>query len=64
MMKCSMGHKSSIETQTYMHLTKEEFDTTMARFTNNETTDTFAELLSKVNLSEEKINAIKNIINN
>lgn len=59
-----MGHKSSIETQTYMHLTKEEFDTTMARFTNNETTDAFAELLSKVNLSEEKINAIKNIINN
>lgn len=59
-----MGHKSPVETKTYMHLTEDEFITTMARFTSTESTDVLSELLTKANLSDDKINAIKNIINN
>ena len=58
-----MGHKSPVETKTYMHLTEDEFATTMARFTSTESTDVLVELLSKINLDENQINEIKNIIN-
>ncbi len=59
-----MGHKSPTETKTYMHLTEDEFNTTMMRFTKSESTDFLSSLLSATNLSADKINAIKNIINN
>ena len=59
-----MGHKSPLETKTYMHLTDDEFNTTMMRFTKSESTDFLSSLLSATNLSADKINEIKNIINN
>lgn len=60
-----MGHKSPKETKTYMHLTDDEFSYTLTRFTTDNTkTNALTELLLKADLSEEKLNAIKNIINN
>lgn len=60
-----MGHKSPVETKTYMHLTEDEFAYTFARFTGSKSSgDALTELLLKSNLPEDKLNAIKNIINN
>lgn len=60
-----MGHKSPKETKTYMHLTNEEFNYALSRFTTNKTTtNTLTELLLSTELTEEKLRAIKNIINN
>lgn len=60
-----MGHKSPVETKTYMHLTEAEFAATLSKFTADKTkTNILTELLSSSNLTEEKITAIKNIINN
>ena len=60
-----MGHKSPKETKTYMHLTDDEFSYTMTRFTTDiAKTNALTELLLKADLSEEKLNAIKNIIAN
>lgn len=60
-----MGHKSPVETKTYMHLTEEEFAYTFSRFTKDATSaDALTQLLLKANLPEDKLNAIKNIINN
>lgn len=60
-----MGHKSPVETKTYMHLTEEEFAYTFSRFSKDATSaDALTQLLLKANLPEDKLNAIKNIINN
>ena len=60
-----MGHKSPIETKTYMHLTDDEFTYTFSRFIKQTSSgEVITELLSKVNLSKDKLDAIKNIINN
>lgn len=60
-----MGHKSPVETKTYMHLTEDEFAYTFSRFAKDATSaDALTELLLKANLPEDKLNAIKNIINN
>lgn len=60
-----MGHKSPVETKTYMHLTEEEFAYTFSRFNKDATSaDALTQLLLKANLPEDKLNAIKNIINN
>lgn len=59
-----MGHKSPLETQTYMHLTEDEFSSTMARFTGSDSKDILTELLSGTKLTEDKLNAIRKIINN
>lgn len=60
-----MGHKSPAETKTYMHLTDDEFSTTLLRFTGNTTVaGALTDLLLKSDLTEDKLNAIKNIINN
>ncbi len=59
-----MGHKSPLETKTYMHLTEDEFRITMTRFAGSESKDLLSELLAGTTLTEDKINAIKNIINN
>lgn len=59
-----MGHKSPLETKTYMHLTEDEFRSTMTRFAGSESKDVLSELLAGTTLTVDKINAIKNIINN
>lgn len=59
-----MGHKSPLETKTYMHLTEDEFRSTMTRFAGSESKDVLSEILAGTTLTEDKINAIKNIINN
>ena len=59
-----MGHKSPLETKTYMHLTEDEFRNTMVRFAGAESKDLLTELLAGTTLTEDKINAIRKIINN
>ena len=47
-----------------MHLTEDEFRSTMARFGGSESRDLLSDLLNGITLTEDKINAIRNIINN
>ena len=47
-----------------MHLTDDEFSSTMARFTGSDSKNILTELLSGTTLTEDKLNAIRKIINN
>lgn len=59
-----MGHKSPNETKTYMHITREEFNTAINSINTTSHINSLANLMKENNISEdllvEVINTIKN----
>ena len=59
-----MGHKSSVETKTYMHITENEFNAALKKITGQQSAvSDIMKALQTLNLSEEKLQQLSTILN-
>lgn len=59
-----MGHKSSVETKTYMHITENEFNAALTKITGQQSAvSDIMKALQTLNLSEEKLQQLSTILN-
>ena len=58
-----MGHKSSVETKTYMHITENEFNDTLTKISGQQSSvSDILKALQTLNLSEEKLQQLSSIL--
>lgn len=58
-----MGHKSSVETKTYMHITENEFNVALTKITGQQSAvSDIMKALQALNLSEEKLQQLSSIL--
>lgn len=58
-----MGHKSSVETKTYMHITENEFNAALTKITGQQSAvSAIMKALQALNLSEEKLQQLSSIL--